>query len=118
MEMSHLVTACTHIHTPVVAVPVLLASSPLAVFALCPVGHAAQLVCLRVGRERDAVEHRLAGDGGAPAIGRGERGHEVEQRCGRHDCGLLSRDGLWSVPHPKENHRGSRTCGQAKTSTR
>jgi hypothetical protein len=68
-----------HVHTSVVAVAVLLAPSPLAVFALGPVGHAAQLVCFRVRRERDAVEHRLAGDDGAPALAGGQAGHEVEK---------------------------------------
>jgi hypothetical protein len=66
-------------HTPVVAVAILLASSPLAaVLALSPVGHATQLVGFRVGRERHAVEHRVGGNRGSPSLGIGQRGHEVQ----------------------------------------
>jgi hypothetical protein len=65
--------------TSVVAVAVLLAAAPVAVLAVGPVGHTAQLVGLGVGRKGHAVEHRLVRHGGAPALGRGQRGHEVQE---------------------------------------
>ena len=65
--------------TSVVAVAVLLAAAPVAVLAVGPVGHAAELVGLGVGRKGHAIEHRLVRHGGAPALGRGQRGHEVQK---------------------------------------
>jgi hypothetical protein len=65
--------------TSVVAVAVLLATGPVAVLAVCPVGHATQLVGLGVRRKGDAVEHGLLRDRRAPTLGGGERGHKVQK---------------------------------------
>lgn len=65
--------------TSVVAVAVLLATAPVAVLAVGPVGHATQLVGLGVRRKRHAVEHGLLRDRRAPALGGGECGHKVQE---------------------------------------
>lgn len=65
--------------TSVVAVAVLLAAAPVAVLAVGPVGHATQLVGLGIMRKWNAFEHDLLRDRWAPALGGGERGHEVQK---------------------------------------
>jgi len=77
-------------HTSVVASTVVLAAAPVSVFTVCPVCHAAKLVCFRVGRIRYAIEHSLAGDLGSPCLLRGQRRHKVEERYGRHDVWMNS----------------------------